>query len=145
MDGERIVNDGPEDRCFGCGHANPRGLRMVFRRTAEGIECEYTAPDHLAGAPGVVHGGVQAALLDEVLGMAAHGPEERLHLVTVDFRLRYRRPAATGAPLRVRGRLVRVEGRDRFLEGEILDGAGEVLTRAEARWRALPPDSRRPA
>lgn len=136
---EWIVNDGPEDRCFGCGHGNPHGLRLRFRRTGPGaVEAPYTAPEFMAGAPGVIHGGVQAAVLDEVLGIAATlDAGEELDVVTVDFRLRYHRPAPTGRPLLARGRLLRTEGRDYFLEGELVDERGDVLTRAKARWRRL--------
>jgi uncharacterized protein (TIGR00369 family) len=135
-----IVNDGPDDRCFGCGHRNERGLRLRFQVSADGeVRAEYTAEEGLRGAPGVVHGGIQATLLDEVLGVAVHAGagEEGLDVATVDFRLRYRQPARTCTPLVVRGRLLRVEGRDYFAEGEIVDAAGEVLTRAEARWRRI--------
>jgi len=140
--GETWANDGPQDTCFGCGHANPRGLRMSFRRTgARTVECRYEAADHWCGAPGVVHGGVQAALLDEVLGTAGHcGFDEAdgpVDLATVDFRLRYLRPCPAGEPLHVLGALLRVEGRDVFVEGEIRNLRGDVLTRAEARWRRV--------
>lgn len=137
---EVIVNDGPEDRCFGCGQRNERGLKLVFRVGDDRrVEADYSAPDELCGAPGVVHGGVQAALLDEVMGMAAHAGAavEGLDLATVDFRLRFRRPTPANAPLKLRGRLLRVEGRDYFVEGEILDARGEILTRAEARWKRI--------
>jgi acyl-coenzyme A thioesterase PaaI-like protein len=46
-----------------------------------------------------VHGGIQAALLDETLGFAAHaarGPDgPDFDIVTVEFSLRYRWPAPT--------------------------------------------------
>jgi len=131
-----------ENRCFGCSPDNPRGLRLRFESGDDGeVWTEYAAPEELCGAPGVVHGGIQAALLDEVLGHAAHvgSQEDDFDLVTVDFRLRYRRPAPTGTPLRIRGRLLRAEDRDYYVEGEIVDATGEVLTRAEARWRRIPP------
>jgi uncharacterized protein (TIGR00369 family) len=138
---ERIVNDGPEDVCFGCGQRNPRGLRLVFRREGGRAEADYEAAEELAGAPGVIHGGIQAALLDEVFGCASHGPiGPRADLVTVDFRLRYHRPAPTGAKLTVRGRVIRVDGRDVYVEGEIVDAEGRTLTTAEARWRQLRRD-----
>ena len=141
--GRRLDFDRPENRCFGCSPRNERGLRMVFHELAPGeIECRYTAETHWCGAPNVVHGGVQAALLDEVLGVAAHsgaGGDEDRHIVTAEFRLRYRRPVPSGAPLFVRGRLVRTEGRDYFVEGEIADAEGRVLTAAEARWRRIGP------
>ena len=148
MAGREIVNDGPEERCFGCGQQNPAGLRLRFRvKQGHEVEAEYLAPEHFCGAPGVVHGGIQAALLDEVLGMACHAaaPDEDLDVATVDFRLRYRRPTPAGVRLAVRGRLLRVEGRDYFVEGEIVSPDGEVLTRAEARWRRLAPPATPPA
>jgi len=142
---QQIVYDAPEDLCFGCGQSNQHGLRLRFR-TAEdgGVESDYEAPRLQAGAPGVVHGGIQATLLDEVLGVAAHRAcdGDDPDLVTADFRLRYRRPAPTEVRLRVRGRVERVEGRDVFVAGEILSPEGEVLTTAQARWRRI---DRRPA
>ncbi len=134
---EWIRNDG---MCFGCGHANEHGLRLAFRRTPDGgVETVVEAPTYLRGPDGVIHGGIQAAILDEVLGMAAHlgSGGEKAHLVTVDFRLRYRRPAPLETPLTVRGRLVKIEDRDYFVEGEILGSDGKALTSAEARWRRV--------
>ncbi len=137
---EVIVYDGPEDRCFGCGQQNEQGLRLKFRRSENGhVEADYVVPESYGGAPGVVHGGIQAVLLDEVLGVTAHqsANDGRWKIVTADFRLRYRRPTPTGKPLKIRGRLARVEGRDYFLEGEIVDSDGATLTTAEARWRKI--------
>jgi uncharacterized protein (TIGR00369 family) len=138
--GDWLVRDDPDARCFGCGQGNERGLRLRFRRTGPGaVEAEYEAPEYFAGAPGVVHGGIQAALLDEALGFAAHAADagQDFELVTVEFSLRYRRPAPSGAPLRIRGRLLRREGRDYWVAGEIVDTSDGLLTEAEARWRRI--------
>lgn len=136
---EWIVMDGPDDRCFGCGQANEIGMRMRFRKTGDAsVEVEYNVPDGFNGAPGVVHGGIQAVLLDEAMGVAAHlAVGDDSPNVTADFNLRYRRPVGTNTPLKIRGRLVRRDDPHLFLEGEIVDASGEVLTRAEARWRQL--------
>jgi uncharacterized protein (TIGR00369 family) len=136
---EWIVMDGPEDRCFGCGQSNPDGMRMRFRRTGESaVEASYEVPDRYNGAAGVVHGGIQAVLLDEVMGVAAHVTVgDRSPNVTAEFNLRYRRPVPTNTPLLVRGWLVRREEPNLFLEAEICDADGEVLTTASARWRQL--------
>ena len=48
-----------------------------------------------------------------------------------------RRPAPTGEPVRVRGELVRRDGRDFVMEGAIESEAREVLTLGEARWRQI--------
>jgi acyl-coenzyme A thioesterase PaaI-like protein len=78
-------------------------------------------------------------LLDEVLGMAVHASEgtERLNIVTAEMNLKYRRPAPTEEQLTIRGRVARIEAPNYFLEGEIVDDSGTVLTRAEARFRRL--------
>jgi uncharacterized protein (TIGR00369 family) len=134
------ADDGSYQACYGCGQKNAQGLRMTFAHLADGsAECVYTAAEHLAGAPGVIHGGVQATLLDEVMGHAIHVPgvDPDLDVVTVDFSLRYRRPAPIAVPLTLRARVVRSEGRDFFVTGEILSSAGDVLTTAEARWRRV--------
>jgi acyl-coenzyme A thioesterase PaaI-like protein len=79
-------------------------------------------------------------LLDEAMGMAiTAGSEEEAYVVTVEFKLRYRRPVPVGVPLVVRGDLRRREGRDAWVEGAIVDTRGVRLTVAEARWRQIDP------
>jgi uncharacterized protein (TIGR00369 family) len=132
--------DEPYEDCYGCGQKNASGLRMTFAHLADGTaECRYVAAKHLAGAPGVIHGGVQATLLDEAMGHAIHFSDidPDLDIVTVDFSLRYLRPAPVEAPVVVRARMLRAEGRDFFVSGEIVSPGGELLTRADARWRRI--------
>ena len=95
--------------CFGCGSENPLGLRLLFFETDAGVECEWTAPPHVAGPPGIVHGGIQGTVLDEVLCMAAFA-KHATPVVTGELTVRYRRPAPTGVPLLVRGRIVEIAG-----------------------------------
>ena len=81
----------------------------------------------------MLHGGIQATLLDEVMGTTAHTAyveHVSASLVTADFSLRYRRPVPVEAPIVICGDLRRVDGR-------IENAVGEVLTVAEARWCLL--------
>jgi len=141
--GQEIAFDGTDNLCFGCSPHNGHGLQLRFTHVGPGrVEREYRAPAHTCGAPGVVHGGIQAVLLDEAIGFAihAHDADDSSSIrpvVTVEFDLRYRRPVAVGAPLTLRGEVVRAQGRDYLAVGEILDADGEVLTSATARWRRL--------
>jgi uncharacterized protein (TIGR00369 family) len=135
-----IVNDGPQDYCFGCGQQNESGLRLRYRRIGESsVEAEYSVPQHFRGAEGVVHGGVQAALLDEIMGLAVHtflaGEEHRI--VTAEMSVRYRKSTPIETLLTIRGHLNRTEGPNLFLSAEILDGEGELLTEGESRFRRL--------
>ena len=134
-----MSTDEPYDRCYGCGQGNASGLRLRFDHSEGSAECRYTAAEHFAGAPGVIHGGVQATMLDEAMGHAIHfgDVDPDLDVATVEFSLRYRRPAPVAVPLTIRARLLRSEGRDFFVAGEIVSPEGEVLTTAESRWRRL--------
>lgn len=128
--------------CFGCGPANTGGLHLQFLVTGPGVvECEYTVPAHLCGRPTVVHGGIQATLLDEVMGKAVQAglPPELAgrRSVTAAFSVRYRKPAPIGEPLTARGKFLRIEGSNVFVGGVLTDSAGNELTTAEARWRLL--------
>ena len=141
--GDPIRFDDADNTCFGCSPHNERGLQLEFVRTGpREVECRYETPAHFGGAPGVIHGGVQATILDEVFGVAAHcafDHDPDAWLVTVEFSLRYRRPAPTGKPIVVWAELERTEGRDIWIRGEIRDEAGKPLTTATARWKRIEP------
>lgn len=120
---------GSDSRCYGCSPANPHGLHLRFFETDDGVEIDYTAPDHVEGAPGVIHGGVQATLLDEAFCMVVHAKHGH-HVVTGELTVRYHRPVPTGTPLVVRGRIVEARTRRFLVEGAIhLAATGEELTR----------------
>src|SRR5262249_20775572 len=67
-----VVWSDPTNRCFGCSPDNPHGLGLRFFETDAGVEIDYTAPDRVEGAPGIVHGGVQATILDEAFCVTVH-------------------------------------------------------------------------
>ena len=149
--GDQIRFDAPDNMCFGCSPHNERGLQLAFTQVApSAVQVGYTAPDHTCGAPGVIHGGIQAALLDEAIGFAifAHdqssgdpsataGAAVRRNVVTVEFDLRYRRPAPVGVELTLRAEVVHASDKDYLTVAQILDAGGAVLTSATARWRRL--------
>ncbi len=131
-----------DTNCFGCGDANVDGLQLKFRQVDERtVEAEVVVEARYAGPRGVVHGGIQATLLDEAMGKAAYTafPERyrRLAFVTAELSVRYRRPAPVGVPLVARGEVVRVEGDNVHLRAELLDAAGRPLTSAASRWKVL--------
>lgn len=128
--------------CFGCGESNPDGLHLRFVLVSFGVvEAAFRAAEHLCGTQTVVHGGIQATVLDEVMGKAVQAglPTEFAgrRLVTAEFSLRYRRPAPMGEPLTVRGEFLRMDGQNVFVKGSLLSSTGDELTLAEARWKLL--------
>jgi uncharacterized protein (TIGR00369 family) len=124
------------NRCFGCGPSNPAGLRLSFIETDDGVEVEYTVPSHLEGAAGIVHGGIQATLLDETLCMTAYA-KAGTPVFTGELTVRYLHPVPTGTPILMRGRILEVKSKGWIIEGAIaLAATGQELTRARGRFFA---------
>src|SRR5579864_3726600 len=55
-------------RCFVCGQRNPFGLHLVFRVEGDSVVADFQPREEHQGFPGVIHGGIVAAVLDEALG-----------------------------------------------------------------------------
>lgn len=130
------------DRCFGCGAENEDGLRLAFQRFDDGVvETRHRPDPHHCGIETVVHGGIQATILDEVMGVAAQLslPDDASNLacVTAEMNLQYRRPVPMDDDVVARARVDKIDGRDIYVTGAILNGDGQALTEASSRWRQL--------
>jgi uncharacterized protein (TIGR00369 family) len=119
-----------QNRCFGCGEANPTGLRLEFLLAEDGtVVCPATIPNSFEGHPGYVHGGIIATLLDETMSKSVRA--QGLTAMTRHMEVDYRRPVPSGIPIRMEGRIVRSEGRKHWVEAHILDGEGNALARSK--------------
>ncbi len=129
-------------RCFGCGQGNEQGLRLGFSQYPDGtVETSHRTAPHHCGVDTVVHGGIQATILDEVMGVAAQlglgADADTAPCVTAEMQLSYRRPVPMDADVVARSRLTSIEGRDLHVEGAIVGPDGTILTSAVSRWRQL--------
>ena len=129
-------------RCFGCGQANDKGLRLTFSQYADGtVETRHSTAAHHCGLDTVVHGGIQSTVLDEVMGVAAQLalPTDATNLacVTAEMHLAYKRPVPMSDEVIARAAVTNVVGRDIYISGSIVDSDGKVLTEATSRWRQL--------
>lgn len=52
--------------CFGCSPDNPIGLRLSFREERDEIISEWTPDNRYTGWIDVLHGGIQATMMDEI-------------------------------------------------------------------------------
>jgi acyl-coenzyme A thioesterase PaaI-like protein len=128
--------------CFSCGIDNPVGLHLhAVIEPDESASITTTVAERYSGEPGLVHGGIQATILDEVMGRAVNrampGAERNRPAVTASFELRYRNACRTEEPIVARGRVLSVQWPSVLVEGTISDATGVVLTEAKARWRVL--------
>jgi acyl-coenzyme A thioesterase PaaI-like protein len=82
----------PTNPCFGCGGANPRGMRLVFELDEENqrVRGHFQIPAEYQGSGGWVHGGIIALVLDEAMGKVNRF--RQAHAVTADLQVEYLRP-----------------------------------------------------
>lgn len=128
-------NPQPNSRhCFVCGISNPIGLHLRFYVIDPGeVEAEITLPEKYQGYPGIAHGGIVAAMLDEASGRAYMGdPAAPRFMYTARLEVRYRKNVPIGQPLRLVGRAGKSRARIATASARLLDQAGEVLAECEA-------------
>jgi acyl-coenzyme A thioesterase PaaI-like protein len=116
----------PEDGgCFGCSPSNATGMQLRFRREGMRVASRYRIPDRFHGAPGVAHGGIVAAILDEVSCAAAVFVDDR-YVVTGELVVRYHRPVPVDAPIELDAEIVS-RAHPRYVEIEARVRQGELL------------------
>ncbi len=120
--------------CFVCGVENSAGLRLSFYETAPGeVSAQVVLPAVYQGYPGLAHGGIIAALLDEAAGRSLMGDGQRPRFTfTARLQINYRRNVPLGRPLRLIGRAGEVKARTARASSVLLDEVGNVLAEAEA-------------
>lgn len=130
-------------QCFVCGVANPAGLKIQFIETTPGeVIADYIVPAEYQGYPGIVHGGIVAAMLDEISGRAHMGSGEDLHFMyTARIEVRYRRHVPVAEPLRLVGRVGKRRGKIATATGAIYDQQDNLLAECESLLVDVPQEA----
>lgn len=100
--------------CFVCGLENPVGLHLHVYEIEPGIvESKYVAPQHFQGYPGVLHGGIVSAVIDEIAGRSLMGADAAAprFMFTARLEIKYRQNVPVGEPLRITGKAGRARGK----------------------------------
>lgn len=132
--------------CWGCGHLNEKGLQLksYWGDGDEAVATWIPSPEHAAGPPHVLNGGIIATLLDchgVSTAMAdAYRHQQRpmdsdpaLWFVTADLQVRYLRPTPIDRPVTLRARIVERTQKRSFAECSLSSGDKERATaRVEA-------------
>jgi acyl-coenzyme A thioesterase PaaI-like protein len=137
-----VHNLQPNSRnCFVCGLANPFGLHLRFYETGAGeVTADYIVPEHFQGYPGVVHGGIVAAMLDEVTGRVHMQGDPPRFMFTARLEIKYRKNVPVGQLLRLEGQACKSKAKTATSIGRIYGPDGELLAEAEALLVDVPQD-----
>ena len=140
-----MTNKQPNSRmCFICGLENPVGLHLHIYEPEPGrVETSYIAPEHFQGYPGVLHGGIVGAIIDEISGRALMGndPMNPRFMFTAKLEVKYRKNVPIGRQLKIIGKA----GKSRAKSAEAWAGIYDAVTNellAEGRTVLIdvPPD-----
>lgn len=122
--------------CFGCGSENDAGLGLKPWRDGEWIVAEYHPKPKHRGFTTVVHGGIIASVLDEVVTSSAAIAVKAL-TATVKLEIEFLAPMKLDGTFVVRGRYTGEKDGFHTAEGAIEDGSGHPIARARGRFVAL--------
>jgi uncharacterized protein (TIGR00369 family) len=129
--------------CFVCGRDNDGGLRAgwVSDRAAGEVRSTLVLAERFHGYPGIAHGGVVAALLDEAMvrSLLLDGSFDDL-MVTGRMTVSYRRATPTAEPITVVGRLLKRSSSRATAAAELRLADGTVTAEAEGLLTRPPPD-----
>jgi uncharacterized protein (TIGR00369 family) len=124
----------PVNKCFGCGGANERGMKLTYVQdnVKRRIVGKFILGEAYQGGGGMGHGGIIATLLDEAMGKVCRFREVRA--VTAELTVQYLKPVKVDEEIVVEGFETDQKGRNLFLAGEIRNSAGELLAKGTGRF-----------
>jgi acyl-coenzyme A thioesterase PaaI-like protein len=132
----------PNNRCFGCGPANDKGLRLKSRVDGDAVVCDFTPEPHHEAFPGVLNGGIIGALLDCHSNwtaayhlMQARGADAPPCTVTADFHVTLKKPTPLG-PVHLRAQVAEAQG-DRAVVEATLEAGGRVTATCRGTFVAV--------
>jgi uncharacterized protein (TIGR00369 family) len=125
--------------CFVCGEANPAGLKLRFQTDGRIVQARFvTRADHV-GFKHTLHGGVIAALLDEIMVWACAVRTKRFGFC-VELNVRFVRIVRPDEPVIATGELAE-NRRDKLFtaRADLKDDGGKVLATATGKYLPLRP------
>ena len=143
MDMKKIVNPWKGMagyNCFGCAPDNPAGFHLEFFEDGDDIVTFWQPSAPYQGWEGIVHGGIQALLLDEICGWVV---TRKLQTAGVTSRMetKYKRPVSTSDPmLTLRAHIVEQKRNIVLIEATLADSTGQVCTEAVCTYFVFPKE-----
>ena len=113
-----------EYQCFGCSPYNEKGLRMEFKLDGDEVVSIWNPKSWFDGWIGVVHGGIQATLLDEIGGWIVTSVLGRAG-VTSQLNVKYLKPLKSNkGKISIRAKLLSFKHNIASIRAVILNNEG---------------------
>jgi uncharacterized protein (TIGR00369 family) len=126
--------------CFGCSPNNQMGLQLKFYEEADFVKADWDPKSGFAGYRNMLHGGIQATLLDEIASWAIQ-VKLRTAGVTANIDLRYRKPVYVNkGPLLLKAHIEKVVRQIAFVKTELLNREGDVCCEGTIKYFVYPEE-----
>lgn len=126
--------------CFGCSPNNEKGLQLKFELEGEEVVAIWSPHKWAEGFRNVLHGGIQAALLDELCSWVVQSLCKTVG-VTTSMEISYRKAVLISeGEITLRAKLVEQNSRMAFVEGKLLSSDGTVCATAKCKFFLFPLD-----
>ena len=123
--------------CYVCGEANPLGLNLRFETDGRIVRARFRPRPEHNGFKGIVHGGIIATALDEILSWvcAVHA---RRFAFCAELNVRYLNPMPTGGEVLLTAELV-ADRKGRLFEAraQAMDSGGKTFAEATGKYIPL--------
>lgn len=129
---KKIINpwvDSEKYNCICCSPNNPKGLHLKFWEDGDEIVTKWDPTGDYQGWVNILHGGIQALLMDEVGGWVVCRKLQTTG-VTSKMDIQYIKPVTTNDKLTIKGHLTRQMRNIAFIDTWIENEEGETLTKA---------------
>lgn len=126
--------------CFGCSPDNEFGLRMNFRIEGDDVICDWQPENHLQGWVGVLHGGIQATLMDEIASWYVF-VKLKTAGVTSKMEVRLLKPVKMDkAPLTIIARLQEMKRNVAIIQVQLFMNDGTLGAESLMHYYTYPPE-----
>ncbi len=137
----KIINPYTEVKgynCFGCSPKNSYGLQMEFMEDGDEIYSEWKPKSYYQGYREVLHGGIQAALIDEIASWCVQ-LKLRTAGVTSNMDIRYKQPVYTnGGNIKLRAKLKNVRRNIAAIKVILMNSKDNLCSKAVVSYFTFP-------
>lgn len=124
--------------CFGCSPNNEKGLQLKFELEGDELVAHWHPVRWAEGFSNVLHGGIQAALLDEMCSWVVQSLCKTVG-VTVSMEISYRKAVLiSDGEITLRAALKEQNSRMALVDGKLLSHDGTVCATAKCKFYLFP-------
>jgi len=132
------LSDDPDQyQCFGCSPHNNFGLQLEFWEDGDELVSYWDPRPILQSYPNVIHGGIQATLMDEIAGWVVYVKCGTVGL-TVEMNVKFKQPLCIDlGQITIRGRLALCTKRIATIYAQLIDSSGKICAESELKFFLL--------